>query len=341
MNSLIERYVYDVVRRLPEKDRDEVSRELTANIRDMMPDDATQDEISAVLLELGRPAKLAEQYRQNPQYLISPAIYDNYVRTLKLVLPIVGIVLLIVGMVLGLLDSIKADSTNAADYISSIISNGISMGVSAAFQTLFWITLGFVIAERSGAKVKEGKESEWTLDKLPEIPTKNQARIPLSDNIAELVVTLVLTFCAIALFSSNIPLNFMLKIDDFQINNIFSPEFLRACIPAIAIAAAFTVTECVIKIVHPKWDLLTCCATVISNLAGMGIWLYMITRSYMFSGEFTAYIKSTEWGKLNILNFAENPAGNPIVIGISVIVITITIVTCLGAIKKTVKASKA
>lgn len=40
MNNLIERYVYDVTRRLPEKDRDEVSSELKSNIYDMLPENA-------------------------------------------------------------------------------------------------------------------------------------------------------------------------------------------------------------------------------------------------------------------------------------------------------------
>ena len=77
MENLIERYVYDVVRRLPEQEQDEVGAELRSNIYDMLPEDAGDADVCAAITELGSPLLLAEQYRQNPRCLISPALYDN------------------------------------------------------------------------------------------------------------------------------------------------------------------------------------------------------------------------------------------------------------------------
>ena len=48
-NNLIERYVYDVARRLPEKDREDVKKELRANIYDMLPENANDEAIKKVL----------------------------------------------------------------------------------------------------------------------------------------------------------------------------------------------------------------------------------------------------------------------------------------------------
>jgi len=61
MKQLIDRYIYDVVRRLAEKDRDEVSRELESNIYDMLPDDPSEEDIRKVLYDLGAPCGLAEK----------------------------------------------------------------------------------------------------------------------------------------------------------------------------------------------------------------------------------------------------------------------------------------
>ena len=61
MSNMIERYVHDVARRLPEKDREDVKKELRANIYDMLPDGASDDAIKKVLYELGSPASLAEK----------------------------------------------------------------------------------------------------------------------------------------------------------------------------------------------------------------------------------------------------------------------------------------
>src|SRR5574344_277501 len=78
MKNLIDRYVFDVVRRLPEGERGDVERELRANIRDMLPEDSQEAETVRVLESLGDPRKLAEQYRANPRYLISPAMFEQY-----------------------------------------------------------------------------------------------------------------------------------------------------------------------------------------------------------------------------------------------------------------------
>ena len=93
MDNLIERYVQEVTRRLPEKERAEVSRELKSNIYDMLPEHPDEEAIKKVLNSLGSPAALAEKYRQNPRYLISPAYFDEYTRALKW--------LMIAGLVLG------------------------------------------------------------------------------------------------------------------------------------------------------------------------------------------------------------------------------------------------
>ena len=59
--NLIERYVYDVTRRLPEKEREDVMKELRANIYDMLPEGASEDAVKKVLYELGSPVSLAEK----------------------------------------------------------------------------------------------------------------------------------------------------------------------------------------------------------------------------------------------------------------------------------------
>lgn len=132
-NNLIERYVYDVARRLPEKDREDVKKELRANIYDMLPDGMGDEAVKKVLYELGSPASLAEKYRTRPRYLISPAYFDEYVNALKWILPLVGVLVMLIGFAVGAFDAAKSGSTNVPFVISGVLSQGVSMGVSAAF----------------------------------------------------------------------------------------------------------------------------------------------------------------------------------------------------------------
>lgn len=233
MGNWIERYVYDVTRRLPEKDRDEISKELRSNIYDMLPENAGESEIKAVLYKMGSPASLAEKYRQNPRYLISPAIYDDYVRVLKWVLPLVGGVVLTIGMILGAVGAMKESALDWPYLISNILSNGISMGISAAFQALICVTIGFVIAERTGAKTGKNGKREWTIEDLPEVLPDNKGKIPLSDSVSELALTVVFSILAILMCSGIVPIVFMIQNGDTQIRTLFSAAFWQAASPPL------------------------------------------------------------------------------------------------------------
>ena len=114
MENLIERYIAAVVQQLPEKERAEVAQELRSNIYDMLSDQPNDAEIKEVLQLMGSPTKLAEQYRQNPRYLISPQVYDEYIRLLKLLVPIVGIITVIVGAVTGVFETLQQNSNQVS-----------------------------------------------------------------------------------------------------------------------------------------------------------------------------------------------------------------------------------
>lgn len=99
------------------------------------PSDA---EIKKVLESIGAPAKLAEQYRQNPRYLIFPQVYDEYIRLLKLLVPIVGIITLIVGAVSGVFETLQESDPQVSRGLQVMFQSGIQSGVSGVLQTLVW-----------------------------------------------------------------------------------------------------------------------------------------------------------------------------------------------------------
>lgn len=343
MNDLIERYVGDVVRRLPENDREDVRRELNANIYDMLPDEPAEEDIRRVLNELGPPAALAEEYRPHPRYLISPAYYDDYVRALKWVVPLVGGILLAVGLAIGAVDAIKGDAAGSAKFISSIISSGVSMGVSGAVQALVWVTVGFVIAERTGSKVTVITPGEWSVDMLPEdVPDgKDKSRIPLSDSIVELVLLVVFSIVAIMFCMRIFPTGFMLVRGDVRVHTLFSDSFVAACIPVIVIGVLFSVAECVAKIVWRRWSPPVCAAVVVSGVVNMGLMLYLVTRPEIFSAEFAAFIETQKWGSFDLMRFMGNPVGSPLLALIAGITIFATVLECAIAIYRTVRTSRA
>lgn len=330
MKSLIERYIYDVTRRLPEKEREEVGKELSSNIYDMLSDDTDEKEIEEVLYQLGSPADLAEKYRQTPRYLISPAIYDEYIRILKIVLPIVGGICLVIGGMLGGVEVIQSPNADFVSLIAKIISNSISMGISAAFQALIWTTVGFVIAERTGSSHVKGKE--WSVKDLPEVPLHNKSRISLADSIAELVITVIFTIGALLVCNGLLPFAFFIQKGDIRVYTLFSTEFLSGLTPAIIVISLLGILACAVKIKYRSYTPFVCVFTIAVNLVNTIIVVYLANRPNLFSSEFTAFIQNQDFLPFN--------GGNtlrlvPMIF--SVIVVIITLMESISVIYRTVK----
>ena len=60
--DIIDRYIYDVVRRLPPNQRQDIERELRSLIEDMLESGPENRNVEDVLKELGNPLDLARQY---------------------------------------------------------------------------------------------------------------------------------------------------------------------------------------------------------------------------------------------------------------------------------------
>lgn len=165
--NLIDRYIYSVTEKLPEDSREDVGRELRANIEDMLPDDAKDSDIRKVLESLGDPIKLADEYRQVKRYLIGPSLYDNYISVLKLVVSIVVIVFSFITITASVFDaSIDGGFLNLTIEIFINVLAGTLQGV---IQAVLWVTLVFAIIERTG--VSHGtipfSNKKWSVDDMP------------------------------------------------------------------------------------------------------------------------------------------------------------------------------
>ena len=82
--DLVDRYLQAVRYLLPRKQRDDVDRELSADVRTQVEDREaelgrrlTEDETAAILKGLGHPLALALRYRQG-RYLIGPEVFPAF-----------------------------------------------------------------------------------------------------------------------------------------------------------------------------------------------------------------------------------------------------------------------
>ncbi|HVL26133.1 MAG TPA: permease prefix domain 1-containing protein [Thermomicrobiales bacterium] len=179
MNVLIERYVAAALDKTPDRQRAEVNGEIRAAIDEMVEQrtDAGEPEdraVRAALTELGDPGSLAASYDERPRHLIGPGWYPAYIKVLKRVLAIALPIIAVFAMV----EALAVDNGDLVDALQSGLVGVFSIGL----QVLFWVTVGFVIAERTMEPdwlAQRGRA--WSVDDLPEAPRARQ--ITLSDTL--------------------------------------------------------------------------------------------------------------------------------------------------------------
>lgn len=86
MTDLVDRYVHQVGRNLPPRQRRDIEAELRSQIQDQLDDryggEHTPNDIATVLRELGEPRALAARYAED-RYLVGPAFYPTMMTVLQ------------------------------------------------------------------------------------------------------------------------------------------------------------------------------------------------------------------------------------------------------------------
>lgn len=266
--DLINRYVYDVTRRLPEQQRTEIDKELRGLIADMLTERGSEAEpamadVKAVLIELGDPAKLADNYRGSRRYLVGPGYFDKYVSVLKIVMGAVFIgisVALAVSYIFNPPDSLL---TALIKYISSVFT--------AMLQVFAWVTGGFALAEYhhgSGSELTDSK-TEWTPESLPDLPVK-ATLIPRSDaliNIGFTVVFMAILNFAPELFGS-------ISFSDGQLSSLtplFQLDILRSALPAVNVLYALSIVKEGFKLYYGKWTRNLAIGNILLNIVTIAV----------------------------------------------------------------------
>jgi hypothetical protein len=172
--ELVERYLQSVRFLLPRRQRDDVHRELSAEIQDAVEEQEslhgralTADEMTAVLRRFGHPLTLALRY-QPARALVGPETFPVFWFAVRLVLAI----LVVVHLVLPTLFFVATGDT------------GRILGLflrfpSVATPVLFWMTVGAVVLDMKVVRAEIAKALlRWTPRDLPPVLKDETAAPP-------------------------------------------------------------------------------------------------------------------------------------------------------------------
>lgn len=268
--KLIEHYVYAVVSKLPEKQRDDIAEEIKTLIDDMKDKYANEvDEekkVEKVLLELGDPNLLAEEYLDQKRYLIGPKNFNKYVFVLKIVLSSVVLAITIASLVEGIFISKDNFALDVSSYISRLISGSL--------QGFTWVTIIFASLEYQGIVFEPNKEKTWDLKNLSPIPHK-KAVISKTESIVSIIFisifTIILYFYP-SIFGAYITENNKMKV--ITILNLENWDKFKILIIGLFLIG---ITREMLKLIYGKWDLRL--AIYYSSLTISSMILFIITFS--------------------------------------------------------------
>jgi hypothetical protein len=264
--ELFDRYVHEVGRRLPRKQRADVKAELHSLLTDALQDRLAGGEAEdkaaleaaqvAILEEFGPPEKVAAQYAPPRRYLIGPRVFEIYLIVAASVAGSLSLVFLIIlplitiwgeGEPLRVLGSYYVEILG--DYLGIILSSFGS------------VTLTFAILERvlpkSGFEDEEKKEP-WDPRSLPKI--EDPSRVQIGGLIVETVL-IVIALIVFNFFPQWIGLNYVASVDDAPRRwlsiPLLAPTFFSAYLPLLNMLWILNIGLNLVLLRQGKWQLLT------------------------------------------------------------------------------------
>ncbi len=191
--NLIDKYVAEIGKHLPRKNRADIEAEIRSTLEDMLDErmqgNGPADEATVIQLlkDYGAPREVADKYRTHQtQYLIGPRLFPIFERVLRIVLAIV-----IGASLIGLGVGLSKTGLVGTGFVSTLGEwfGGLFSGLIATFGN---IVLVFAIIERTQAAKEFEKEyqkesKDWDPKELQNEP--NPDKVDLADHIATLIFT--------------------------------------------------------------------------------------------------------------------------------------------------------
>jgi len=284
--SLIDKYVAEVGRHLPEKDRSDIEKEIRSMVEDMIDEraqSATDNEklVTDTLEQIGDPQLLAARYAPPKRYLIGPEWYDGYLRILQRILftalPVVAVVRFILSLTNAPLDFVGA------------VGDAVGSAFSVGTQILFWVTLVFVLLERSGEKTDDLPKSDsrqWTVDQLPKLPRRRQ--ISVAETVMNIAVLLFLliwvalpaTLDLLRGTPANVP--------------FLHPNLWSFWLPVFFVLMGLTLIHEVFKLTIGNWSPALTITNVILGIASIAYMVALVTTQDVINPEFLSMLNQAE-----------------------------------------------
>lgn len=180
--ELIERYIHEVGRYLPGKNRADIQAELRSLLSDALEEEAGTEPSEAAVVEalkkFGSPRSVAAKYDPEGQYLIGPALFPLFSMIVWIVIAAVS-GSLVLAWVVGYL--MAGETINPFEAVGSLVSS-----IPAAVG---WVVVVFYFLQRFDVR-PDDEEEAWDPKSLPQVTP--EAEIKRFDRIISIIFETIL-----------------------------------------------------------------------------------------------------------------------------------------------------
>lgn len=279
-NDLIERYLYAVTRRMNPKIREDVKKELSGLIDDMLMERCSEKspeekDVRIVLTELGTPQELYAKYADDAdQCMIGQPYYSTYKYVLKIALGAVAVGLTIACVILQFLNP---QNWNAAveqwiEYVSDGLVNAFAL-----------ITFLFAFYQRKGIKTES-----YNLDDLPPVPKKKQ-EVSRGECIFSIVFSVILMVLLLA--TPQYLVGYWSSESGIAIP-LFSTVVMRNSWYLVLIFGVADITRSVYRLLEGQFNRKVLTVTLVTNVicaAAVTLWL---SNPGLINPDFVTHVQS-------------------------------------------------
>ncbi len=261
--ELIDRYVYEVGRRLPRKNRADIQVELRSTLVDTLEarvgGEPTQEDEVELLKEFGPPQQVAASYWPQGQYLIGPSLYPLFRM-------VVGIALLAFVIVQLVLLGIALVFNQEVLTFTSVLE--IFSGLIGSVFTAFGImVIVFAVLQRFDVK-PDMDDEDWDPRQLPQI--EEAETVSRGGTVAEIAFGLVII--GILLFLPE-KIGFVIAPG---LEIILNPV-LSSYIPLLILSLLLGIALDVVLLWRGRWETWTRLAKIGTNLFAIYVLYVLIT----------------------------------------------------------------
>lgn len=290
--NLIEIYIHEVTRRLPEKNREDIALELQSTIEDMLPDDYSEKDVKVVLEKLGNPATLASGYGDRPMHLIGPRYFDVYVTLLKMILPI-AVVISLISTIAQYFIGYRGEEA-VINVILDIVGFGIWKIIEVGIQVFFWLTIVFAILERTdkgkGEQPLTVSLQKWTPDDLKNIPyVPKKKAISKCEVFGSLMWTAI--WATLYFYANHLVGVYRNSGNGLEfVTSALNQEVLMGYWPVVVIVIVFEIALSLYKLIKGQWTKKIAISNTILELIGTIVFIVILINSNLLNQGFITYM---------------------------------------------------